>query len=224
MIERTCPNCNKTYLADPGRLKFGRQTTCSRKCSYELRGKTQQNHDSHICQVCSKVFERKPFQVKAKYVVVCSHACYAKARKKGLLPPLPTKPGTEFDCELCGKHVVVSATEKGARRFRFCSIDCANQWNSGQNNWFWRGGYDRYYGKNWKRQRRLARKRDDYACQSCGVTELEHGRQLDVHHIIRFKDFEISEQANHLSNLVSLCHVCHIKREWNDHPELNARK
>ena len=221
MIERTCPNCNITYLADPTRIKWGRQTTCSRKCSYEMRGKKQQNHDTHTCQICGIVFERKPFQFRAKNVTVCSTDCYLEARKKKLvIPRPPTKPTVEYDCEQCGKHVVVPSGLKGARRFRFCCLDCANQWNSGENNWFWRGGYARYYGKNWKRQRRLARKRDSYTCQSCGVTELIYGKQLDVHHIIRFSDFVVPEQANHLSNLVSLCHICHMKREWRDYPDI----
>jgi hypothetical protein len=219
MIERTCPNCNKTYLADPSRLKFGRQTTCSRQCSYELRGKEKQNHDTHTCQICGILFERKPFQSRAKIVTVCSMECYKKARIKKLVTPKPPlKSSTEFDCEQCGNHVVISATLKGARRFRFCSADCANTWNSGASNSAWRGGYAPYYGSNWKRQRRAARKRDNYTCQDCGVTEHEHGKQLDVHHIIRFADFEIPEQANHLSNLVSLCHVCHMVREWRDYP------
>ena len=34
-----CPACSKEYEADPGRLKHGRQTSCSRECSYILRGK-----------------------------------------------------------------------------------------------------------------------------------------------------------------------------------------
>ncbi len=36
---RTCPVCSIEYYADPQRLKHGRQTTCSRFCSYKLRAK-----------------------------------------------------------------------------------------------------------------------------------------------------------------------------------------
>ncbi|OGB20608.1 MAG: hypothetical protein A3I66_22850 [Burkholderiales bacterium RIFCSPLOWO2_02_FULL_57_36] len=33
----TCPVCGNNYFADPVRLKHGRQSTCSRACSYKLR-------------------------------------------------------------------------------------------------------------------------------------------------------------------------------------------
>jgi len=222
MIDRICPNCEKGYSADPQRLKHGRQTTCSRKCSYQLRGKERQNHDTYTCQICGNEFERKPFQVRAKTVTVCSQKCYTEARRQGLVSPKPpTKPVYEYTCEQCGKSVVVPASLKGARRFRFCSADCANQWHSGANHNNWKGGnYKGYYGANWKRQRRRARQRDNYTCQECGITEAEHGKRLDVHHIIRFADFAIAEQANHLGNLISLCHSCHISREWRDYPDL----
>lgn len=36
-VELTCPVCSKLYTADTVRLSFGRQTTCSRKCSYQSR-------------------------------------------------------------------------------------------------------------------------------------------------------------------------------------------
>ena len=77
----------------------------------------------------------------------------------------------------------------------------------------WRGGYELYYGPNWKRQRGRARKRDNYTCQNCGITEKELGRQLDVHHIIRIGDFGDKRRANHLSNLIAYCHSCHMKAE-----------
>ena len=52
------------------------------------------------------------------------------------------------------------------------------------------------------------------------MTQKEYGKQLDVHHIVRFADFTDSTQANVLENLVSLCHVCHMKREWHDYPDI----
>jgi 5-methylcytosine-specific restriction endonuclease McrA len=224
MVELSCPNCQKTYLADPKRLKHGRQTTCSRQCSYELRGKRGRVSVDLVCQVCGNSFERKPFQIRAKNVTVCSDACYKQARRMGLVTPKPpTLPPSEFDCQQCGKHVVIPAALIGARRFRFCSPECANEWHSGEQHNNWKGGYNGYYGKTWKRQRNLARKRDGYTCQDCGITEMALGRQLDVHHIVRFSDFPDSSDANRLGNLTTLCHSCHIKREWLDYPETRVR-
>ncbi len=39
LVERECPNCKKIYQANASRLKHGRQTSCSRACSYQIRGR-----------------------------------------------------------------------------------------------------------------------------------------------------------------------------------------
>lgn len=57
--------------------------------------------------------------------------------------------------------------------------------------------------------RKQIRKRDNYTCQVCGMTEVEHlkkyNRVLEVHHIDRnkFNNIEI--------NLKTICKSCHIK-------------
>lgn len=109
-------------------------------------------------------------------------------------------------CEICDTLI-----EKPHPRQRLCSIECRTQYCSGENNVRWKGGKFPYYGPNWRRQRRRARKQDGYACQFCGATEAELGRQLDVHHVIPFRKFGIEryKEANHLDNLISLCHSCH---------------
>lgn len=38
---RTCPMCGINYFADLVRLKHGRQSTCSRACSYKLRASSR---------------------------------------------------------------------------------------------------------------------------------------------------------------------------------------
>ena len=47
--------------------------------------------------------------------------------------------------------------------------------------------------------------RDNYKCKICGCSQLENGRQLDVHH----KDY--NKENNELNNLVALCKSCHTK-------------
>lgn len=37
IITKTCPICKKKYQADATRIKFGKQNTCSRECSYIIR-------------------------------------------------------------------------------------------------------------------------------------------------------------------------------------------
>jgi DEAD/DEAH box helicase domain-containing protein len=68
-----------------------------------------------------------------------------------------------------------------------------------------------YYGPNWLAQRDRARARDGYRCQVCGV--LEQGSSHHVHHKTPFRAFTSYQQANQLSNLVTLCPRCHHRAE-----------
>ena len=67
------------------------------------------------------------------------------------------------------------------------------------------------YGPNWDQQRKLARQRDQYTCQLCGMPE--KGSNHHVHHKIPFRQFTSYEQANRLENLITLCPACHQKAE-----------
>lgn len=69
------------------------------------------------------------------------------------------------------------------------------------------------YGVGWARQKALARARDNYRCQICGVEETD--RSHDVHHKIPFRHFNSPEEANRLDNLITLCRNCHHKVEVN---------
>lgn len=198
MIELTCPVCNKTFQAYESRLRNAKYTpVCSLACLY--RGRTMGIIKREVTN---------PYTITDK-----GRAGWIKAAKErtGILH----KPPRVFICETCNKEVSIPRGKCcPARKFRFCSPKCANIGNSGEYNHAWRGGYDGYYGSNWKAQRRATRKRDGYKCQDCGRTQKDIGRSLDVHHIKRFADFESSEEANHIDNLISLCHRCHMLREW----------
>lgn len=78
----------------------------------------------------------------------------------------------------------------------------------------------RDYGPNWRQQRLRARARDRFRCQSCRISEEELGRELDVHHLRPFREFDYRPgendaylQANALDNLASLCPRCHKRSE-----------
>ena len=62
-----------------------------------------------------------------------------------------------------------------------------------------------------RKLRDQVRARDGYRCQVCGLPE--SGKSHDVHHKIPFRLFASPEQANQLSNLVTLCPVCHRQAE-----------
>lgn len=67
------------------------------------------------------------------------------------------------------------------------------------------------YGPLWNQQRALARARDGYRCQICGMPE--GVREHDVHHIKPFRTFSDPVEAHQLSNLITLCPSCHHKAE-----------
>jgi len=77
----------------------------------------------------------------------------------------------------------------------------------------WRGGLSfEPYSLEWTKELKyLIRKRDDFTCQNpkCNYTQQKNSKVLDVHHIDYIKK-NIKEE-----NLISLCHFCHMKTNWN---------
>lgn len=67
------------------------------------------------------------------------------------------------------------------------------------------------YGPNWRDQRDRIRERDSFRCQVCGITEQD--RAHEVHHIVPYRTLNSYEQANQLSNLITLCSDCHRRVE-----------
>lgn len=200
MIKLICPVCGTTFDAYESRVRDAKYSpVCSRACLY--RGRT-------LGIIGRKVL--KPYSITDE-----GRAAWRQAAKKRA--GTPYKPPVEYVCETCGKRVSIARGKVcPSRKLRFCSPECASVGNSGSGNPAWRGGHDRYYGPDWRAQKRLARKRDGYRCQDCGRTQKDVGRSLDVHHVRRFGSFADSAEANVLDNLVTLCHRCHMLREWRE--------
>jgi hypothetical protein len=92
-VQRTCPVCQTVYDADPKRLKWGRQTTCSRACSYKLRATEKEVAVWFVCSVCGKQVRRTPSTVKGKHGdQFCSRECHYRGRSLGLSKRVVSKP------------------------------------------------------------------------------------------------------------------------------------
>lgn len=92
-VQRECPVCGIAYEADPVRLRHGRQTTCSRACSYRFRGAQQEKGIALRCPVCEAEFTRTASHVKAKHGAnYCSAACQYAGRTLGLTPRVVLEP------------------------------------------------------------------------------------------------------------------------------------
>lgn len=70
----------------------------------------------------------------------------------------------------------------------------------------WKGGVSTLpYGSGFTRKyKRLIRQRDNYICQSCGLTQAEHWRTLEIHHI------DHNKMNNDPTNLVTVCGSCNV--------------
>jgi len=127
----------------------------------------------------------------------------------------------ELECLNCGEEVRKKKSHAEKHELHFCDTECWGEWLSenvsGEDNPHWQGGHSTYYGENWTEIRWEARKRDDYTCQSCGVSQEDHrretGKSLHVHHIRPIRDFDEPDDANELSNVVTLCVRCHKRWE-----------
>lgn len=196
MFTKDCAFCGKPFFkankANTKRHKF-----CSRECC----NKWQHSLHLHYCAHCGKEIPAQ--KSRQKY---CSRHCFGQAH---------ILPRRYFVCTICGKKFWRKTSITRAKTTKYCSRECSNIGMSGENNWHWQGGRTPYYGKNWPRQRRRTRKRDNYTCQKCGKTQQELGYKLDVHHIIPFRDFGIEKyrEANKLRNLLSVCRTCHATIE-----------
>lgn len=59
--------------------------------------------------------------------------------------------------------------------------------------------------------------RDNYKCKICGCSQLENGKQLDVHHI------DYNKKNNNINNLIALCKSCHMKTNANRDYWINCK-
>jgi hypothetical protein len=207
-VKKNCPNCNETFYADK------RQTCCSTKCSNEYTSKLIQKN----CESCGTSFKVEPSRENAKY---CSQECFYEVRKTGITH--------NCSCMNCGETFYKAPSLQEKQKYVFCSRECMGEYYkkhklfAGKNN----GNYinfeferrKKYYGENWLGQRRIARERDGYVCQKCGISEEEYGQELSVHHIKPFILCENYIEANQLENLQSVCEPCHrIIHSGENHP------
>ncbi|QLG63079.1 HNH endonuclease [Halorarum salinum] len=230
--EETCHTCGETFVDRRNRDRDSDHRFCSQECRIEwLESRTGEDHPNwseHIrtaCASCGEELARAPWRTERSERAFCDPDCLGAWRsenRSGTESPLYNT--VAVDCEQCGTEILKPASRVDGRR-HFCDIHCHGEWisknKSGENGTNWQGGHDRYYGPNWNEQRREARERDDYGCQSCGMSNDEHrdewGEDLHVHHITRFGAFDSYQKANRLNNLVTLCRSCHLGK-WEGIP------
>lgn len=223
-----CSNCGTPITRKPYQLKAHKHHFCDIQCKSEwmsanLNGKKNPAYAkiTIACDQCRKQITRSPSVVKGSKRHFCSRLCFGEwnsENKIGFAHPRFKK--IQIGCDWCGETLWLPPHRIDASKCHFCDLECYGKWQSenrsGENNSNWHGGYEPYYGPNWKNQSKHARERDNYTCQHCGISEKKYGQALDVHHIMPFREFDYAvgenenyKQANKLTNLICLCKQCH---------------
>ena len=228
-VEFTCKNCGKQYRKRPSRKK--ETNFCSNECKYEyfrenntFKGKNNPSWNGGkvkvSCGYCGKSIKIIPSRLEKNEKNYCSISCMAedyKSRNSGENCNFWNGGKVRVVCANCGKKIKVKPYKIQRNKKHFCSIKCMGEWNSenrrGESHPRWKGGFNKYQIKrseakgSWKRNRKLALKRDDDTCQLCGYAMKE--KFIDVHHIKAIME----GGTNELHNLVTLCRSCHSKME-----------
>ncbi|MEK6878025.1 MAG: hypothetical protein AABY22_00375 [Nanoarchaeota archaeon] len=113
-------------------------------------------------------------------------------------------------CKICTKEFQIYQSQKNFRTT--CASEFCGKKGRGtqlEKHHNWKGGtslikYPPEFNKYLKEE---IRKRDNFTCQLCFGEQ--NKTRLDVHHI------DYNKNNNRKSNLISLCHVCHVNTNWN---------
>lgn len=192
---KACTVCGKAVYRPPSHwLRTPEKFYCSHKC-HGLANRAGTN-PAYVngrwadCQVCGAKFQKSHPHNKC-----CSLKC------AGLAARLPAR-----QCPECG----VSFRPR-SHLHTYCVRTCANAAHSkrirGAGNGRYVHGEDATpYPPGWTHTHREAiRERDGHRCKVCGMTQAEHGKKLNVHHIDYVKD---NLDPN---NLITCCRFCHGK-------------
>jgi hypothetical protein len=217
----TCLRCGRPFIPkdlSPSHLARHPPRFCSRACGRRAR----HARVTLTCRQCGKSFVRKRYMQawSTERGPFCSSKCYGAWQHINLVGL--NRKRVKVPCHVCGAEIEKHPSARAVHNF--CSRTCFARWRSseewsGSNNPAWLGGHAAYRGPNWMRQSASARRRDKDTCQRCSY----QARNLSVHHITPFRLFKDYREANKLSNLRTLCPLCHGIEEqlfWAKHPEL----
>jgi hypothetical protein len=125
----------------------------------------------------------------------------------------------EAKCSYCHKKIKKNLSQVKDIKHVFCNSKCMGlerkESYKGKNNPAFIDGssYKHYPQEFTESLRESIRKRDNYECQNCGMTEEEHlivyGRVLEVHHVDYNKD-NCSK-----NNLITTCKQCNLRANSN---------
>jgi hypothetical protein len=178
-----CLDCKKEIHQKSIRCK-----SCAKKGKLNVTFKGK-----YFCKICHKEISYGHLYCKNHYGILISQKCIGK------------KFSEEHKKKISESHRGKIGFWKNKKRPELL----------GKNNGNWRGGTENLpYSIEWTETfKESIRKRDNYDCQNCGMTEEEHliiyGTVLHIHHI------DYNKQNCAKDNLITLCTKCNSKANFN---------
>jgi len=232
-----CSYCGKEVRKGKRKKRNGETADnifCNLECYLKFHA---HKYKDCVCKYCGKHFDERNVTDRATNEF-CSNDCMRKYRAQNKIQY----------CIICGQAFFPFTFEKSKNTTILdttivtCSDKCKEELHqrneelrrdrisaafTGRKHPNWQGGRNRYRGENWAMQRRLARIRDNFSCQRCGLNKKQikkkYGGFPDVHHIKPYYEFNNDwETANKLENLVCLCPSCHQLTGWEYRRSKNA--
>lgn len=175
------------------------------------------------CFICKKEFYRPLNALKSRKKHYCSRECYRIARSSVYIGENAGnwKGGKVIEriCSFCNNKILVSNNRHKKNKRVYCNKDCqlnntlrkfkgskCSNWQGG----IGKEGYPYIFDSKLKEK---IRKRDNYECQNCKITEEEHlivfGFVLDIHHI------DYNKENLSFKNLITLCRSCNVRANYN---------
>jgi 5-methylcytosine-specific restriction endonuclease McrA len=222
-VDEVCTNCGIEFACQKSKADQN-NTFCSTDCFHEFQRVNTQDLVDDYKKTAMQLNETPGVDEITEH---CRHGLDTFYRHFDSLIELadaagverPYRPTDQVECDGCGKQFKQRPQHRD-QKFQFCERSCYLDWTR-RGNQLSGPEHPQYksetvrpnYGPNWRSQREKARERDDFTCQSCGMTKKEHlkkhGFAPHVHHIKPWNEFDDHEERNKLSNLIVLCVSCH---------------
>lgn len=184
---------------------------CSQACQRKhLTKLAKERQRSIVCRHCGKIFVL-PFQT-CRSPKFCSRECRFAATPRQAL--------VKITCLCCGQTRQRRAVDVKRAKRHFCSTECREKYIRGAEATWYRGKHDYRRGAAWEELAKTIRDRDGLRCRRCGRSRTLFEKKFPVDHVIPWRTFVDKAEANHPSNLVTLCHNCHsykttfAERRW----------
>lgn len=220
-----CDHCGARVLGQRHKNRDGtdcKRIFCSQRCYQSFRDSLKESR-RHACGCCGVSFIASPGRYRIRF---CSDECRRAARR----PPPCT-------CMVCGASftaIVFRGRHVVRLRRQICSAECKSEFYrrdearkrkisrafTGDSHPNWQGGTHRsgFRGHSWQQIAEDVRKRAEYCCEHCGMSQDEHLKRwkmrLNVNHKEPFHQQRRKTLANVMSNLEALCKSCHTKADW----------